>query len=117
MNLEGVDANWAEEFNGAVTVCNREGIIVYMNQVSIHQFEKYGGAALLGKNLLDCHPEPSKTKLAEMLKNPVENMYTTEKKGIQKIIYQTPWMLGGIYQGIIELSFVLQPGMPHFSRG
>ena len=117
MKLEGVDIDWAEEFSGAVTVCNREGIIVYMNKASIHQFEKYGGAALLGKNLLDCHPEPSKTKLAGLLKNPVDNMYTTEKNGIQKIIFQTPWTTGGVYQGIIELSFVLQPGMPHFSRG
>ena len=36
MKLEGVDVDWAEEFNGAVTVCDREGIIVYMNLSLIH---------------------------------------------------------------------------------
>jgi len=116
MKLEGVDVDWAEEFNGAVTVCDREGIIVYMNRVSVSQFQKQGGADLLGKNLLDCHPEPSKTKLAEMLKIPVDNMYTTEKSGIKKIIYQTAWKSEGVYKGIVEISWVLQPGMPHFSR-
>ena len=40
-----------------------------MNQVSINQFKKYGGEKLLGTNLLDCHPEPSKSKLQEMLEN------------------------------------------------
>ena len=40
MKLEGVDIDWVGEFNGAVTVCNREGIIVYMNQASIRQDRK-----------------------------------------------------------------------------
>jgi transcriptional regulator with PAS, ATPase and Fis domain len=116
MNLEGVNADWAEEFNGAVTVCDTKGIIVYMNQYSIKQFEKYGGASLLGTNLLDCHPEPSKSKLFRMLQNPEENMYTTDKDGVKKIIYQTPWRKSGVFAGIIEISFQLIPGMPNFIR-
>lgn len=116
MNLKGIDVDWAEEFNGAVTVCNRDGIIVYMNQVSIQQFEKDGGERLLGTSLIDCHPEPAKTKLLEMLQAPVENMYTIEKRGIRKIIYQTPWMENGEFKGVIELSIKLMPDMPHFKR-
>ena len=38
MTFEGKEVDWAEEFNGAVTVCDKEGIIVYMNQYSIHQY-------------------------------------------------------------------------------
>ncbi|MEN8115913.1 MAG: hypothetical protein ABFS16_02980 [Bacteroidota bacterium] len=116
MMLQGIDVDWAEEFNGAITVCDTKGIIVYMNRYSINQFSKYGGADLLGSNLLDCHPEPSKTKLKEMLKTPVDNMYTTEKNGIKKIIYQTPWRNDGEFAGIVELSFLLDPEMPHFIR-
>lgn len=108
--------NWAKEFNAAVTVCNTEGIIVYMNDYSIAQFEKYGGEKLLGSNLLDCHPEPSKSKLAAMLKNPVDNMYTTEKNGVKTIIYQSKWSKNGVYGGIVEISFRLQNDMPHFVR-
>jgi hypothetical protein len=116
MKLENVDVDWADELNGALTVCNLDGIIVYMNQFSIQQFEKYGGARLIGTNLLDCHPEPSKSKLAGMLENPVDNMYTTEKDGIKKIIFQTPWKSNGKTIGIVEISFRLDPEMPHFQR-
>ncbi|MCY1723145.1 hypothetical protein OU798_22545 [Prolixibacteraceae bacterium Z1-6] len=116
MELEGIDVNWADEFNGAITVCNREGIIVYMNQVSIDQFAKYGGDKLLGTNLIDCHPEPSKTKLKEMLENPVENMYTTEKNGVKKLILQTPWRYKNNFLGVVEISFLLDANMPHHIR-
>lgn len=113
MKLKGVDINWAEEFNGAITVCDRDGIIVYMNQYSIKQFEKYGGEKLLGTSLIDCHPEPSKSKLKEMLIQPIENMYTTEKNAVKKIILQTPWMQKGVFSGVIEMSFNLDANMPN----
>lgn len=116
MKLKGIGVDWAEEFNGAITVCNLKGIIVYMNQFSINQFKKYGGAKLLGSNLMDCHSEPSKTKLAEMLENPMENMYTTEKDKIKTIIFQTPWKLNGEFKGVVEISFQLDQEMPHFIR-
>ena len=117
MNLEGITVDWAEEFNGAVTVCDGDGMIVYMNQYSIKQFEKYGGEALLGTNLLDCHPEPSRSKLRKMLDEPSENMYITRKNGIKKIIFQTPWRQNGFFKGIVEISFELLSGVPEFIRG
>ncbi|HPF50852.1 MAG TPA: PAS domain-containing protein [Draconibacterium sp.] len=116
MKLEGTHVDWAEEFNGAITVCDREGIIVYMNRASIEQFKNDGGEKLLGTNLLDCHPAPARTKLTEMLQHPVDNMYTIEKRGVKKIIYQTPWKENGVFKGVIEISFKLTPEMPHFKR-
>jgi transcriptional regulator with PAS, ATPase and Fis domain len=116
MKLEGVDVDWEEEFNGAITICDRNGIIVYMNQYSINQFKKYGGEKLLGTNLLDCHPEPSKSKLREMLESPGENMYTSEKEGRKKIILQTPWLRKGVFSGVVEISFQLDATMPHHFR-
>ena len=116
MTLNHKTINWAEEFNGAVTVCDLNGKIVYMNKHSIQQFEKYGGAELMGSNLLDCHPEPSKSKLKALLTSGAENMYTTEKNGDKKIIFQTPWKEKGVFKGIIEISFNLIADMPHFIR-
>lgn len=116
MNLEGVNADWAEEFNGAITVCNTAGIIVYMNQYSIQQFQKYGGEKLLGTNLIDCHPEPSKSKLKTMLKDQSENMYTTEKKGTKTMILQTPWKVNNEFKGLVEISFILDNKTPNFVR-
>ncbi|MDX8339841.1 hypothetical protein SLH46_11645 [Draconibacterium sp. IB214405] len=116
MILSGLDVNWMDEFSGAITVCDREGIIVYMNDFSIKQFQKYGGDKLLGTNLLDCHPEPSKTKLREMLATPVENTYTTEKNGVKKVITQRPWLQNGEFCGIIELSFELPSDIVNHHR-
>jgi DUF438 domain-containing protein len=44
---------WAEQMDCAVTVCDKDGIIIYMNEKSRKTFEKYGN--LIGKNLMDCH--------------------------------------------------------------
>ena len=116
MIFEGKEVDWSEEFNGAVTVCDREGIIIYMNQYSAHQFQKYGGKKLLGTNLLDCHPEPSKSKLKQMLESPVENMYTTESSDGTKVVFQTPWKINGEFKGVIEISFKLASRLPNFIR-
>lgn len=116
MMFSGKTTDWAKEFNAAITICDTKGIIVYMNDISIEQFAKYGGKKLIGTYLLDCHPEPSKSKLVEMLNNPIENMYTTEKDGRKKIILQSPWIKEETFCGIIELSFYLEDNMPHFVR-
>lgn len=108
--------NWTDGFLGEITVCDREGIVVYMNDLSKKQFAKYDEGGLLGKSLIDCHPEPSHTKLMEMLANPITNSYSTEKRGIRKMIHQTPWMENGEFKGVIEISFEIPMEMPHHKR-
>ena len=111
-----MEPDWAADFSGAITICDRKGIIVYMNNASISQFEKYGGKKLMGTNLLDCHPEPAKSKLAAMLETPSVNTYTIEKNGKKKIIHQSPWMKEGEFKGVIEISFEIPNPTPHFVR-
>lgn len=108
--------NWTDGFLGEITVCDRDGIVVYMNDLSKKQFAKYDSEGLLGKSLIDCHPEPSRTKLLEMLANPIINSYSTEKRGIRKMIHQTPWMEDGEFKGVIEISFEIPMEMPHHKR-
>jgi hypothetical protein len=45
-----------------------------------------------------------------------KNVYTIEKNGKKKIIYQTPWMDGDVCKGIVELSLEIPFEMPHFKR-
>ncbi len=99
--------DWAYEFPGAVTVCDRKGFIVYMNSESKKQFVKYGGEQLMGTNLIDCHPEPSRTLLLQMLEKPFENKYMTEKNGQKKLVVQAPWIEEGTFLGVVELSVFL----------
>lgn len=107
---------WIKEFAGAVTICSKEGIILEMNDASVKVFEEDGGKSLIGKNLIDCHPEPSRSKLKEMLENEITNTYTIEKNGKKKMIHQFPWYKDGEYKGFVELSFEIPMDMPHFIR-
>lgn len=108
--------DWAGEFPGSVTVCDTDGRIVEMNGRSREVFAADGGAALIGTNVLDCHPEPSRTKLAGMMAERRTNVYTILKNGKKKLIYQAPWYKDGIYAGFVELSLEIPEAMPHFDR-
>ena len=108
--------SWSDEFPGGVTVCDRNGVIIEMNEKSAKTFEADGGRALVGTNLLECHPEPSRSKVADLLANPRVNAYTIEKRGAHKLIYQAPWFQDGAYKGLVELSLEIPESMPHFIR-
>ncbi len=107
---------WVHEFPGAITVCDREGVILDMNAKSELTFAADGGKALIGKNALDCHPEAARLKLKQLLSEGKANVYTIEKNGVKKMIYQTPWYENGQYCGFVELSLEIPFEMPHFIR-
>jgi hypothetical protein len=70
----------------------------------------------VGTNLLDCHPEPSRTKLHEMLASGKGNAYTIEKGGVRKLVYQSPWHEDGQYRGLVEIVLALPDSLPHLVR-
>lgn len=111
-----MDNNWQKEFPGAITVCNKDGIITYMNEKAKKTFEEYGGEKLVGKSLLDCHNEESKKKIKELMTSTKANVYTIEKNGQKKLIYQTPIFENGENAGLVELSLEIPFDMPHFIR-
>jgi hypothetical protein len=112
-----VDGNgWTEGFPGAITVCDLEGTILAMNNASAAVFAEDGGRALVGGSLYDCHPEPARTKLREMLETGRSNVYTIEKRGRRKLIYQAPWFRDGVRAGLVELALELPAELPHFIR-
>jgi len=106
--------DWVKEFLCTIWVCDRDGVMLEMNDHAADTQE--GGRNLIGTNILDCHPEPARAKLAEMLASGQANIYTIEKAGKRKLIYQTPWYENGVYAGFVELSLPLPAQMPHFVR-
>ena len=100
----------------AVTVCAKDGTILDMNAKSRKTFLKPGQEELIGQNVLDCHPEPARSMLEDMLKNPRTNIYTVEKEGLKKLIFQAPWYNGNEYAGFMELSIVLPDVIPNRVR-
>lgn len=109
--------NWLKEFPAAITVCDPDGIILEMNDKAAKTFESDGGYALIGANLLGCHPQPARQKLEMMMKTRSKNVYTIEKNGVKKLIYQSPWYENGEYAGFVELSLEIPFELPHFIRG
>ncbi len=108
--------DWTKEFPAAITLCDREGPVLAMNDRSCQMFAKDGGAALIGQSLFPCHPGDSGEKLQRLLQQETPNVYTIEKQGRKKLIYQAPWYERGEYRGYVELSFELPAQIPHFVR-
>ena len=115
MNLIKAKA-WAEEMDVMLTVCDNEGVIVYMNKASILGFHKYGGEELIGQSLLKCHNPQSQKHIEEMLQFPQTNIYITSKETERRLIRQFPWVENGEVKGIIEMSFDLHAEVPEKKR-
>jgi transcriptional regulator with PAS, ATPase and Fis domain len=107
---------WIKEFPAAVTVCDANGIILEMNDKAAQTFANDGGYALIGKSMFDCHSEESRAKLRQMLASHEKNVYTIEKNGVKKLIFQSPWCRNGEYAGFVELSLEIPFEMPHHVR-
>ncbi len=110
--------NWANELPFmAITISDKEGKIIEMNDRSAMTFQKSGGRELIGRELMDCHKEKAQSMIREMMESPKTNAYTIEKDGLKKLIYQTPWYIDGEFGGLAEFSIVLPNDMPHYIRG
>ena len=107
---------WIKEFPAAVTVCDVDGVILEMNDKAAKTFEKDGGYKLIGSNMLDCHPDPAQSKVERLLAAREKNVYTIEKNGVKKMIFQSPWYQNGEYAGFVELSLEIPFEMEHFIR-
>lgn len=106
--------NWAEQIGCAVTICDKDCNILFMNERSRATFAAHGD--MIGKNLMECHPEHAREKIRHMLATGETNAYTIDKNGLKKLIYQTPWRKDGEIAGLVEFSIILPPDMPHFIR-
>lgn len=116
MNMEAEKhiPDWAMELNCAITVCDSEGYILYMNEKSRETYRKHGN--LIGKNLMECHNERSKAIISHLLETGGQNAYTIEKEGLHKMIYQSAWKENGVVKGLCEISMVIPAEMPHYVR-
>jgi hypothetical protein len=103
--------NYFESVAVAMTVCDKEGKVVYQNQRAISALGDARGA-----NFQECHKPSSWEAIQQMLTQGNSNAYTIEKKGVKKLIYQTPWYQGGEVAGLVEYSIVLPEDMPHKIR-
>lgn len=50
-----------------VVICDLEHTIIYMNPTACERYAKYGGAALMGKSLLNCHNDKSNEMIVKVI--------------------------------------------------
>ena len=79
-----------ENFDGAVMVSDADGNLIYLNDKAVSNFAIDVCRELIGKNLNNCHNDNSNKKIRQMMKTHEKNVYTIEKKGKKKLIYQSP---------------------------
>lgn len=106
---------WIDSLPGAVTVCNRDGVIIYMNQKSKDTFSS-GDDRMIGQSIYDCHSPDSVRIIQELLLTGRSNSYTISKKGAMKFIHQTPFFVNGDIAGLVEFSFIIPEKLPHHNR-
>lgn len=115
MDMHDINFNeWPQAANCAITVCDADGVILYMNERARATFASHGD--LIGKNLFACHSPQSQEKIRHMLATGESNAYTISKDGLRKVIYQTPWRRDGIVAGMVEISMVVPADIPHYTR-
>jgi len=108
--------DWVKHFPAAITVVDRDGIVIQMNDKSCETFASYGGAKLIGTSIYDVHPPYACDKIRQMLLSGEANTYTIEKGGTKKLIHQQPWFDDGIIAGVVEMSIVIPSSMPNYVR-
>ncbi len=56
-----------DQDNANVVVCDLDHKIVYMNPIACERYAKRGGAALVGRSLMDCHNPDSQEKIRKVI--------------------------------------------------
>ncbi len=109
-------SDWLEGLPASVTVTDATGEIMAMNRQAAETFASEGGRALLGSNVLDCHPPPSRDKLAAMLAGAQANHSTIAKGERPKMIRQLAWYRDGVFAGLLGLAVDVPAVLPHVDR-
>jgi transcriptional regulator with PAS, ATPase and Fis domain len=107
---------WFKEFPGAITVTDKEGIILEMNEKSAQMYKADGGYALLNQSAITCHKEPTLSKVRRIYDTEQPNIYSVTQNGKKEIIYQSPYFIEGAFAGFVEICLEVPANMPHFDR-
>ena len=103
--------DWSESLDCAVTLCDNEGTVLYQNARS-----RQVNGDVRGRSLIPCHNERLRGIIARLLAEGGKNVYTIEKRGVRKLIYQTVWRRAGEVCGLVEFSMEIPAEMPHYVR-
>jgi transcriptional regulator with PAS, ATPase and Fis domain len=107
---------WFEQLPCSVMVCDKKYKVLYMNDKAADDHADDGGRALVGTDLMVCHPPDAQMKLREVLVSGRPNVYTTEKRRKKKLVYQCQWKKKGRVGGVVQLVIELPKNMPNHKK-
>jgi len=108
--------DWHKYFRESIIVCDKDLTVIYLNETAMKSLSEDERKTIVGSNLLDCHNEDSNKKILEIKENLKSNIYTIEKAGKKKLIYQSPLLKNNEFNGIVEFSLEIPEVLPHFKR-
>jgi len=107
---------WSKEIGVGITVCDTDGIILWMNDLAAKIFRKSGGIELIGKSLEICHPPSAYKKILELFEKKEPYCYTVEISGSKSMLYQSPWYEEGNFMGFVEFIYTLPEEIPNLTE-
>ncbi|MCQ2306324.1 MAG: PAS domain-containing protein [Bacteroidales bacterium] len=88
----------------SVTVCDKDGVVLYQNAVAR---ERDGD--VVGKNLYGCHGKKSAEMIRHMMETGASNTYEVVRDGKRRLIHHTPWFEkpADTVAGLVEIAMDL----------
>jgi hypothetical protein len=109
-------SEWIATYPAEIMVCDQDGTILEMSDVSIKIYEQEGGAGMIGRNVFDHHVEPAKSQIMNVVKQKRHAIYTTEKGGLKKLVSIAPWYKKGEYAGFALIVLDLPEEIPNIVK-
>jgi hypothetical protein len=111
LNTKTTVSEWIATYPAEIMVCDQDGIILEMSDVSIQIYAKEGGAKMIGRNVFDHHMEPAKSQMMNVVRQKRHVMYTAEKGGLKKLVSIAPWYREAEYAGfaliVLDLPMII----------
>jgi hypothetical protein len=108
---------WMAAFPAEIIVCDTDGIILEMNETAVGLYRKEGGAALIGHNVFDHHPQSIKEHVKTIATRQEKVIYTTEKGGRKTLVCIAPWFNEKNYAGFVLMTLGLPEKMENILKG
>ena len=116
MKAGAANGKWISTYPAEIMVCDQDGMILEMSDVSVGIYEKEGGINMIGRNVFDHHEEPAKSQMMNVVKQKRHVMYTAEKGGLKKLVSIAPWYEKGEYAGFALIVLDLPDRLPNIVK-
>ena len=116
MKIKSTTSEWVATYPAEIMVCDQDGIILEMSDVSAQIYRKEGGVKMIGRNVFDHHEEPAKSQMMNVVKQKRHVMYTAEKDGLKKLVSIAPWCRDDEYAGFALIVLDLPKELPNIVK-